>query len=824
VPPAVRRLPGRLLLTTLLVLAACASREERFANHVERGKRFAEEGRLADAVLEYQSALDLDPRDAALHERMGDLLVRKRAFSEAVVFYREAFQLDPTRIDAAMGEARLLAFDDPARARELVRIGLERAPDHPNVQRQRAYVALARGNVDEALTAAQRAVELEPQEAARWSELGRVHQARIRKHQLEGSPAPDEVFRAALDAFGRADAIAKGDARAQVESARVLAAWPGRGEQALTAYRGAIATAKQLADAEARLFAAKAFDGFAAGKRDDALRLESLREVVEADPEDYEAWNALVLRSDGQKVPRGEEVCREVIALRPDDPRSHRVYVNFLLRKRRSDEAIAYLRTTVRGKNAAPELWDHMIDLQIRGKRLADARESYYQLVNSFPDDPFTRSAAARLALAESRVGAAAGILRKLVQEHETGETQRMLAVAEQRLGNLSAAAAAIERAIAVAPSAFELYRNKASIDYDAKNWGQLLFDYHVLAGRGHRLSTRDRLRRAEALYEVGKADAGREQLEQILAQRNPPVDAAIEFARREGAASYRVAQARLLDAQGRAPGDPRLLEALVQLDLSTGRPADSLPRLDALIESGRARPRELLMRAQVLAATGDLPRAEKDVLRAFEASPMLPGAVELLFEIYRRQDRLAEAQRSFEEAETAGVLHSGARLLLARLYLSQGDLEKAQKALEQVLVDHPEQASARNDLAFVLAQRGERLDRALELAQEAQRALGDNPAAIDTVGYVHYRAGRYEAALEEMNRAIALAEAKPGRVAPVYLYHLGLVLQALDRKPEAAAAFERALAGGEDFAEAEDARGRLESVLATTPAGANAS
>jgi hypothetical protein len=49
-------------------------------------------------------------------------------------------------------------------------------------------------------------------------------------------------------------------------------------------------------------------------------------------------------------------------------------------------------------------------------------------------------------------------------------------------------------------------------------------------------------------------------------------------------------------------------------------------------------------------------------------------------------------------------------------------------------------------------------------------------------------------------------------------------VLQAMDRKDEAAGAFQRALAGGQDFPEAEDARRRLESVRAPTPAGANAS
>ena len=211
-------------------------------------------------------------------------------------------------------------------------------------------------------------------------------------------------------------------------------------------------------------------------------------------------------------------------------------------------------------------------------------------------------------------------------------------------------------------------------------------------------------------------------------------------------------------------------------------------------------------------------------MLRAFEAAPTLPGAVELLFEIYRRQGRLAEARRSFEEAESAGVLHAGARLLLARLYLSQGELAKAQQAFEKVVAEQPELASARNDLAFVLAERGEQLDRAVELARGAPPALGNNPAAIDTLGYVHYRAGRLEAALAELQRAVALAESRPARRAPIYTYHLGLVLQALDRKGEAANAFQRALASGEDFPEAEDARRRLESVLATPPPGANAS
>jgi tetratricopeptide (TPR) repeat protein len=821
---APRRTFGRLLITALLLLAACASREERFAKHIERGEQLAEEGNLADAALEYQSALDLDPGNADLYQRLGDLAVRQRASQKAVALYREAFQLDPERIDAAMSEARLLAFDDPKRARELIQLGLQRAPDRPNVQQQRAYVALARGDVEEALTAATRAVELDPEASARWLQLGKVHQARILRHQLTRTTAAPELFQAALDAFAKADALAKGDARAQVESARVLAAWEGRGEQALAGHRAAIETAKRQGDAEASIFAASAFNDFARGKNDNALRREALRAVVEANPEDFEAWDDLVILSEGQQVPRGDEVCLELLAKRPGDPRAHRVYVNHLLRKQRQPDAIAHLQRTLEGDFAGPQIWAQLIDLQIRSGKLAEARESFEELSDDFDDDPITRSSEARLALAEGRVAEGAAILRELVKTHESAENQRLLAAAEQQLGDLPAASAAIERAVVLAPAFLDLYRTKASIDYQAKNWARLLIDYRVLAGRGRRLSASDDLRRAHALYELGNADAGRAVLRQVLARPDAPADAAIDFARREGAANFETAQAALLAASAREPGDPRLLEALVRLDLATGHPELALPLLDAAVQTGSARPRDLLLRAQVLASMGELARAEKDVLRAFEAAPTLPGAIELLFEIYQRQGRLAEAQRSFEEADAAGVLHSGARLLLGRLYLSQGELAKAQQALERVVAEQPQLASARNDLALVLAERGEQLDRALELALGIQPALPDNPAAIDTLGYVYYRAGRFDAALAELQRAVALAEARPGSLTPIYSYHLGLVLQAMGRNPEAVSAFQRSLAIGEDFSEAEDARKRLEAMGAPAPAVPKAS
>jgi tetratricopeptide (TPR) repeat protein len=325
----------------------------------------------------------------------------------------------------------------------------------------------------------------------------------------------------------------------------------------------------------------------------------------------------------------------------------------------------------------------------------------------------------------------------------------------------------------------------------------------------GQELSSLERVKRARALYATDRADEGRAELIEILEGQFPPPIAAVEFSQREGSAAPQLAHAFLQKTLRLVPGHYGALEAITELELESNQAERSLARLDKLVESQLAGPSVLLLRARILGAAGQLDRAEADALRAFEASPNLDGAVDVLYGIYAAQGKLDEALTSFEEADSVGVLHSGARVLLGRLYIAKGEHEKAKAMYERVIEEDPSATTAKNDLAFLLASSGDEIDRALSLAEDAQRAKPDDPAIADTVGFVYLKKGRNEVALQQFRYAIELGEAK--RVtSPGVHYHLGLALSALGRDTEAAVAFEKALAIDPSFADASDARRRI--------------
>jgi tetratricopeptide (TPR) repeat protein len=97
-------------------------------------------------------------------------------------------------------------------------------------------------------------------------------------------------------------------------------------------------------------------------------------------------------------------------------------------------------------------------------------------------------------------------------------------------------------------------------------------------------------------------------------------------------------------------------------------------------------------------------------------------------------------------------------RLLYARALLSvdQGDLTRGERDLRRVIELKPDDAEAMNALGYTLADRGDRQQEALDLIQRALKLKPEEPAIIDSMGWVRYRMGDLDASLESLRRAYA--------------------------------------------------------------------
>ncbi|MEE8474399.1 MAG: hypothetical protein V3T01_03550, partial [Myxococcota bacterium] len=244
---------GRALCLLAVVLAwGCASPEERFEKHVSNAEEYLEQEQQLEALIEYRSALKLQPQNAEINFQIAEIARVLFALADAVFYYRETHRLDPERIDAAMLEAQLLMFNDPERVSEIIEAGLLRAPNDPLVHLARSQQALTERDTKEALSAARTAIELNGNLSSAWMQVGRVHQARIREARLIDEVVPDtSIFEAAIAAFEKAHALDDRYVGALVERARVYGTWPGHEDETEQAYRESVEFAEKQGNTDA---------------------------------------------------------------------------------------------------------------------------------------------------------------------------------------------------------------------------------------------------------------------------------------------------------------------------------------------------------------------------------------------------------------------------------------------------------------------------------------------------------------------------------------------------------------------------------------------
>ncbi|MDD9856997.1 MAG: tetratricopeptide repeat protein [Gammaproteobacteria bacterium] len=114
--------------------------------------------------------------------------------------------------------------------------------------------------------------------------------------------------------------------------------------------------------------------------------------------------------------------------------------------------------------------------------------------------------------------------------------------------------------------------------------------------------------------------------------------------------------------------------------------------------------------------------------------------------------------------------------LLAAQLNL----LDLHERDMRQLIGQQPDNAHAYNALGYTLADQTDRLDEAYELISKALALMPDDPFILDSMGWVNFRIGNNDKAIEYLRRALAVR--KDAEIAA----HLGEVLWVVGNKKEA--------------------------------------
>jgi len=163
----------------------------------------------------------------------------------------------------------------------------------------------------------------------------------------------------------------------------------------------------------------------------------------------------------------------------------------------------------------------------------------------------------------------------------------------------------------------------------------------------------------------------------------------------------------------------------------------------------------------------------------------------EILDQAGRQEQALAVYGSALEAFPDEPDLRYGRAMLAVKM----DRIDDAERDLRGIIDANPEHADALNALGYTLADRTDRYQEAQGYIEQAHRLKPDEASILDSMGWVNFRLGQYEVALDYLRQA--LARMNDGEIAA----HLGEVLWAMGRQAEAREVWEKATKDHPDHA-----------------------
>ena len=493
--------------------------------------------------------------------------------------------------------------------------------------------------------------------------------------------------------------------------------------------------------------------------------------------------------------------------------------------ERRAEAHAAFAAGLVRGMNGDAE------GLMTYFERVTENDLSNHELVSDV----------ARRFLQQGKVDRALKLLDRIATRPETpGELHALHGVALAQAGRIDEALEAYLRAAAKPPVVVAVYQAVVRILAQDRKRSAETLPLLATARGAFSKDPAGLLEIADLYRAVGAADtrlqvraqaAMLEVLDRIRSLRPEDPSILLRVADRYAQTGKAdLSEAVLRELHERAPRNPAALARLAELSLRSGRIPEASRQLEALRKIDPANPvtyyflgvvaleekqferarnhfeRAILLNPALEPAHTDLAVALLSLERPEEASTALDRArreiapsfrLEYLSGVARSQ--LKRYDQAFEAYQAAERIGSTNRPPLTdhRFYFQvgamlerKGDEARSIEYLEKALELKPDFDEALNHLGYLWADKGTNLARARAMIEQAVRAEPENPAYLDSLGWVLFKLGRHVEALEWLTKARARLTEPDATV----LDHLGDAAAACRRWDLAREAWEASL------------------------------
>jgi tetratricopeptide (TPR) repeat protein len=772
----------------MLASYGCGGSEERKAEYLEKANQFFSEENYEKAQLEYKNALQIDPKDIEARYQLGLVLEKRGQWKPAMSQYRAVLQQDENHAGANIhvGQIYLLSGDDE-HALTSAETALASEPENPAALSLRGAAKAKAGDMAGAFSDGLAALKIKPDHKEATALLATLHLAK-----------KDPVK--ALEIVNQGIEKNPGDTQLLGLKAKVLMSqndFDGAGEILQKIIEsdpdnmtlrfqlaGFYISQKKIDEAEKTLRVAAAYEKdddkasltlieFLAKYKSTAAAEKEILAQLEADPDSSALQFGLVTLYQSTDIDKGIGILKTIIEQREkDDPDSI---------KAKSQLAMIYMgqNKTEEARTLANEVLakspKDMDALSVRGsialidKEPTKAIEDFRTALSSDSNSLKHLRLLARAHFHNNEFALAREALEHGVDvAPEDALAHSELAEVLIKLNEPELAIKEIQKVLAIAPDNAAALETLYKLQSAKRDWNAAL-------------STAEKIK--EAFPEKGEGY----HLSGLARQMNNDFSSSID---------------EYTQALEKSPNAVQPLQQLIRGYLAEDKADEALARVEKVMQSNPENYVALNMKGEILLAQKKTLEAQTIFRDVIKLKPDYRTPYLRLATSYAMEDRKDKIAGVYEEGLKSipedPVLVTG----LATIYEETGNVEQAMNLYEGILIKNPDAALAANNLAMLYVDHFDTAD-SIEKAKKLTSQLSDteNPAFLDTIGWVDYKAGNYKEASIVLSKAVLISPEEP-----VLHFHLGMAYLKQGSSTLAKEHLSRAVNSSKDFPNKDEA------------------